>query len=147
MPEVDPRFADFSVESPSLRPYVEAAVADWRAAGATLDWREQPCQGPPRACVAWQWGTLPGGLAGSTRRRTDYSDAVVTIDLGVPAYWVPEVVTHEAGHVMGLHHVTDPADLMRASGFGPWCVGESTAAEWAWLWNEPLNAAYCSERE
>lgn len=143
MPSADPRNADYSITHESLRPNVAYAIGVWQAAGS-LDWREQPCTGEPRACVTFQWSELEPPAIGRTHRTSAYTHALVTIDPDLESWRVNEVTAHEVGHVLGMDHVMhDPMALMRPVAVGAWCIGNATRQEWALTWDAPL-AEVCS---
>lgn len=140
MPSADPRTADYTIAHDSLRPNVAFAIAVWQAAGAGLDWREQPCTGEPRACVRFRWDdSLPSTVAGRTLRTSTFTDASVLISTGTAHWYVNEVTAHEMGHVLGMDHVMhEPIALMRPMAVGAWCIGDATRQEWALTWGTPL---------
>lgn len=140
MPSADPRTADYTIAHDSLRPNVAFAIAVWQAAGAGLDWREQPCTGEPRACVRFRWDdSLPSTVAGRTLRTAAHTHALVVISEDLEPWRVNEIMAHELGHVLGMDHVMhEPIALMRPKAVGPWCIGDATRQEWALTWGTPL---------
>jgi len=118
---VEPR-SDAPGFDPSFVVPTRAAFGTWTAADVGVAFALVDDSTEAEVYVTWNDRVLTGHELGTTFRLTDRVGHIVSahviLSTAVDVYAVQNAALHEAGHVLGLEHSTDRADIMAAASTG-----------------------------